>query len=207
MTCTRALLAFLGALLAAPAFSQQGGDEADLAKAKQIASQVCSACHGPDGNSPAAANPSIAGQHGAYVVKQLTNFKSGERVSPIMTGMTAALTPEDIRALGAFYSQQKFNPATAKNRDLALQGQKIYRGGVASKGLPACSSCHAPTGAGIPAQYPRVAGQYADYTVAQLKAFRSGERANDPEKMMRDIAGKMTDREIQAVAEYIAGLR
>lgn len=207
MTYSRVLLAFLGALLTVPALAQQAGGEADLAKAKQIASQVCTACHGPDGNSPAAANPSIAGQHGAYITKQLANFKAGERPNAIMAGMVAALTPEDMRALGVFYSQQKLNPATAKDKDLARRGESIYRGGVASKGLPACSGCHAPNGAGIPAQYPRIAGQYADYTAAQLKAFRSGERANDPEKMMRDIAGKMTDREIQAVAEYVAGLR
>ncbi len=180
---------------------------ADPAKAQQIVTQVCAACHGDDGNSAIPANPNLARQIPEYTTKQLANFKSGERVNAIMTGMVAALSPEDMTNIGAYYWQQTAKPAVATNKELALLGQSLYRGGNAATGVPACAGCHLPDGAGIPKQYPRLAGQHAEYTSAQLKAFRSDERANDPNKMMRMIAAKLSDREIQAVSEFIQGLR
>jgi cytochrome c553 len=179
----------------------------DAAKAQATATQVCAACHGADGNSMIPANPILAGQVADYTAKQLANFKSGERKVAVMMGMAAGITPEDMKNLGAYYAQQKPKARAAKDADLAKQGQAIYRGGIASKGIAACASCHSPNGAGMPAQYPRLAGQYAEYTIAQLQAFRSGERANDPNRMMRTIAANLSDQEMKAVAEYLAGLR
>ena len=124
-----------------------------------------------------------------------------------MLGMSSALSPDDMKKLGEYFQQQKAKPRAAKNPELVTAGQQIYRGGIMSKGIAACTSCHGPNGAGVPAQYPRVAGQHAEYTTAQLNSFRSGERANDPNKMMRTIASKLSDNEIKAVAEYISGLR
>ena len=175
--------------------------------ADQIVSKVCSACHASDGNSATPANPILAGQHAEYIAKQLANFKSGERKNPVMLGMSSTLSPDDMKKLGEYFQQQKAKPRTAKDPELVKVGQQIYRGGVMAKGIAACTSCHGPSGAGIPAQYPRIAGQHAEYTTSQLVSFRSGERANDPNKMMRTIASKLSDNEIKAVAEYISGLR
>jgi cytochrome c553 len=180
---------------------------ADPAKAQQIATQICSACHGADGNSLIPANPNLAQQIPEYVTKQLANFKSGERQNAVMAGMVAMLTPEDMTNLGVYYFKQTAKPGVASNKELALAGQAMYRGGNAATGVPACSGCHSPDGVGIPKQYPRLAGQHAEYTIAQLKAWRSAERANDPNKMMRMIAAKMSDREIEAVSQFIQGLR
>ncbi|GAO34835.1 cytochrome C [Sulfuricella sp. T08] len=180
--------------------------KADPAKAQQIVNTVCVACHGADGNSPAPANPKLASQHPDYLNKQLTNFKSGERKNPIMTGMAAALSPEDMKNLAAYFGGQKLAPAAAKDQVLAAKGEKIYRGGVAAMGVPACSGCHGPTGSGIPAMFPRLAGQHGEYIETQLKNFRIGERANDPGKMMQMVAMKMSDQDMKAVAEYISGL-
>jgi cytochrome c553 len=184
----------------------------DPAKAQAIASQVCVACHGADGNSPAAANPKLAGQIPEYLHKQLRNFKAAEgkqpeRVNAVMNGMVAALSEDDMRNLAAFYSGQQLKPEAARNSQTVDFGQKLYRAGDASKGLPACAGCHGPSGTGMPSQYPRIAGQFAEYTETQLKAFRSGERGNDPSKMMQMITIKMTDAEIKAVSDYVAGLR
>ncbi|MBI2312842.1 MAG: cytochrome c4 [Betaproteobacteria bacterium] len=211
MRLTPAMAALAACALALPA-SGQTGAKGDPAKAQLTATQVCAGCHGADGNSPTPTNPNLAGQHAAYITKQLMNFKSAdgkaaERASPVMNGMVVALTPDDMKNLGAYFAAQAPKPGTAKDKDLVVLGQKLYRGGDMGRGIPACAGCHSPNGAGIPAQYPRLAGQHADYTVAQLKGFRSGERANDPQKMMRMIAAKMSDREIQALAEYVAGLR
>jgi cytochrome c553 len=175
--------------------------------ADQIVSKICSACHATDGNSVSPANPVLAGQHAEYIAKQLANFKSGERKNPVMLGMSSTLAPEDMIKLGEYFQQQKPKPRAAKDPELVKAGQQIYRGGIMAKGVAACTSCHGPTGAGIPAQYPRVAGQYAEYITAQLVAFRSGERANDPNKTMRTVAVKLSDTEIKAVAEYMVGLR
>jgi cytochrome c553 len=184
----------------------------DPAKGKNIASQVCAACHAADGNSVAAANPKLAGQVYDYLHKQLVNFKpqggkKAERDNAVMAGMTATLSAADMKDAAAYYASQKLIPATAKDKELAALGQKIYRGGNAASGVAACAGCHGPTGMGMPAQYPRISGQFAEYVELQLKAFRSGTRANDPNGMMRGVVARMSDREIQAVAEYVAGLR
>ena len=204
------------AILLATTFMSHAAEEAkakaDPAKGKAIAETVCVACHGADGNSPAAANPSLAGQGADYLYKQLSNFKSVDgkpaaRNNAIMGGMVAALSDEDMRNLAAWFSSQKLKPAVARDESKIALGQKIWRQGDLKKGIPACAGCHGPAGAGLPAQYPRLSGQYAEYTEAQLKAFRSDERNNDPEQMMRTIAAKMSDVEMKAVAEYAAGLR
>ena len=174
------------------------------AKGAAISTSVCSACHTNDGSRGIAANPILQGQHPEYLVKQLSEFKSGQRVNPIMSGMVAALSEADMKNVAAFYASKVAKPGFAKNKDLVVLGEKIYRGGIADRMIPACSGCHSPTGAGIPAQYPRLSGQHADYTEAQLVAFRSGVRKNSIP--MTGVAAKMNDREIKAVADYIAGL-
>ncbi|MBK7646780.1 MAG: cytochrome c4 [Betaproteobacteria bacterium] len=192
--------------------SEEASAKADPAKGKAIAETVCVACHGADGNSQVSANPILAGQVEEYIYKQLKNFKpAGDkpavRNNPIMAGMAAALSDEDMKNVAAWFSSQKQKPAAAKDEKQIALGQKIWRQGDFKKGVPACAGCHGPAGAGLPALYPRLAGQYPEYTETQLKAFRVEERANDPEKMMRMIAGKLSDAEIKAVAEYAAGLR
>ena len=185
--------------------------KADPVKGQQIAGGVCIACHNADGNSTIATNPKLAGQSAEYLYKQLKNFKSAdgkpaERANPVMGGMVAALSDEDMRNVAAWFASQTQKGGKANNKDTVEFGQKLYRGGDQAKGLPACAGCHGPAGGGIPAQYPRIGGQHADYVEAQLKTFRSGERANDPNKMMRLVAAKMSDAEIKAVSDYIAGL-
>jgi cytochrome c553 len=179
----------------------------DSAKAQGIVNQVCAACHGVDGNSPLSLNPSLAGQHPEYLLKQLTEFKSGARSNPVMAGMVANLSPDDMRNLAAYYSSQIPKQLGAKDKDLVAQGRKLFRGGNPSNSVAACAGCHSPNGSGIPAQYPRLASQHADYVAAQLKAFRAGDRANDPNQMMRATAVKLTDKEIAALAEYVSGLQ
>lgn len=190
----------------------QGAAKPDVGKGQSIATQVCAACHAADGNSIAAANPKLAGQIYDYLHKQLVNFKpqdgkKAERENPVMAGMIANLSAADLKDVSAYYASQKLKPEKATNKERAALGQKIYRGGNAASGMPACAGCHGPTGAGIPAQYPRIAGQFPEYIEAQLRAFRAGTRANDPNGMMRGVAVRMNNREIRAVAEYVAGLR
>jgi cytochrome c553 len=206
------LLAVVVGALAAQNVLAQGVIKGDPAKAQQIVAQVCAACHAADGNSAITMNPSLAGQHPEYTYKQLMNFKSqggkpAERNNGIMAGMVANLSEDDMKNLAAYFAAQKARPGVARDAKLVKQGEAIYRGGVAGKGVPACASCHAPNGAGMPAQFPRLAGQHAEYTSTQLKAFRAGQRTNDAAHMMRGVAGKMSDQEIAAVSEYIAGLR
>ncbi len=213
----RRALALLGfALCAGPAHFPVGAAEpsakADSAKGQSVANQVCAACHGADGNSPIPANPKLAGQVPEYLQKQLANFKpaagkKADRENPVMAGMVTNLSPDDMRNVAAYYASQQAKAGTAKSQDTLALGQKIWRGGDSVKGLPACAACHGAAGAGLPAQYPRLAGQHAEYTEAQLKAFRAGERKNDANRMMQTIAAKMSDPEIRAVADYIAGLR
>lgn len=180
----------------------------DPAAGQKIATQVCAACHGANGQSAIAANPNLAGQHPEYIYKQLADFKANkDRKNAVMMSMAQPLSTEDMKAVAAHYAAQKPKPSAAAKKDLVPSGQKIYRAGNAATGVPACSGCHGPAGSGIPAQYPRIAGQFADYTVAQLKAFRSMERANDPSQMMRGVAARMTDQEIAAVAECLSGLQ
>jgi cytochrome c553 len=186
--------------------------KADPARGQSIANKVCAACHGADGNSPTPANPKLAGQVPEYLQKQLADFKPAagkmaERENPIMGGMVSTLSAGDVRDVAAYYAAQQAKPGALRSSDTLALGRKIWRGGDASKGLPACAACHGVNGAGLPAQYPRLAGQYAEYTEAQLKAFRAGERRNDANRMMQAIAAKMGDPEIRAVADYIAGLR
>jgi cytochrome c553 len=206
------LILAIGCLATAPAAIAQYVVKGDAAKGREIAGKVCSACHGPDGNSPLAANPSLASQHPEYLYKQLSNFKSqggkpAERNNAIMAGMAAPLSDDDMKNVATYYAGQTLRPRAARDADLVKEGRLIYRGGIAAKSVAACASCHSPNGAGLPAQYPRVNAQHAEYTAAQLKAFRSGERKNDPNGMMRSIAAKLSDREIAAVSEFIAGLR
>ena len=208
----RLIMAAVAGALISSLTHAQGVVKGDPAKAQQIVTQVCAACHGTDGNSAISVNPSLAGQHPEYTLKQLVNFKSqdgkpAERGNAVMAGMVASLSADDMSNLAAFFAGQKPKPRAARDPELVKLGQAIYRGGILDKGVAACASCHSPNGAGIPAQFPRLAGQHAEYTAAQLKAFRSGERANDPNRMMRGVAVKLSDREISAVAEYIAGLR
>jgi cytochrome c553 len=191
-------------LLLAPALAI--AFDGDAASARPLATGVCAACHGADGNSLIPVNPSLAGQHPEYLYKQLRDYKSGARKNVIMAGMVAGLSDEDMRNLAAYFTAQKPRVGVARDAELVTAGQKLYRGGNAGNGVAACAGCHSPSGAGIPAQYPRLKGQHQDYTLAQLKAFRAGERDNDGASMMRSIAGRMSDREMQAVAEYIAGL-
>lgn len=199
----------LAALAAFTAFSPAQAEvttKGDPAKAQQLVTSVCAACHGADGNSIAPANPNLAGQGAEYITKQLMDFKSGARKNPVMSAMVAALTPDDMKNLGAYFSAQTPKPGSAKNKALALEGEKIFKGGNAGSGVPACAACHGPTGAGIPIQFPRLSSQHSEYVLAQLNNFRTGDRANDGGKMMRIIAAKLTDQEMKAVAEYISGL-
>ena len=206
-----AMVLLTGAAISAQA--ETAPAKGDAAQAQNIANQVCAACHAADGNSIAPANPKLAGQPAEYIIKQLQNFKAalkdpnkdGVRKSAVMGAMVASLSDQDILNLGAYYAAKAIKPGTAKAPYAA--GQKVYRGGDSTTGVPACAACHGPSGAGIPAQYPRLGGQHADYILTQLKAFRSGERANDAGKVMRTIANKMSDQEMQAVANYAAGLK
>jgi len=176
----------------------------DLAKGQATSTNVCAACHTNDGSRGSPANPILQAQHPEYLVKQLTEFKAGKRVNPIMLGMASTLSEDDMRNVAAFYASKQAKPGFAKTKDLVTLGERIYRGGIADRSIPACAGCHSPTGAGIPAQYPRLAGQHGDYTEAQLVAFRSGTRANSAQMM--GVAAKLNDREIKAVSDYIAGL-
>ena len=178
--------------------------KADAAKGQQLAAP-CLACHTADGTRGTPANPILQAQHPEYLVKQLTEFKSGKRKNAVMAGMVANLSEEDMKHLAAFYASKAAKPGFAKVKETVVLGEQIYRGGIASKAVPACAGCHSPNGAGIPAQYPRVGSQHGDYTEAQLLAFRSGLRGNSAQ--MSAIAAKMNDREIKAVADYMAGLR
>ena len=187
--------------------------QVDLAKAQQIVNQNCAACHGADGNSATSANPSLAGQHADYITQQLAHFKAGIRVNPIMQGMVATLSRCRHEGAGRLLLQQKPKGLAAKDAATVKMAQRLFRGGDAATGVPACASCHSPTGAGIPKNYPRVGGQYADYAYAQLKAFKAGERGADKDgkdvngKIMATIAGRMSDAQMKAVADYMAGLR
>lgn len=166
---------------------------------------ACIACHGAAGNSSIAENPKLSGQHGAYIHKQLVNFKNGERNNAIMTPIAKGMTEEDIQNLIAYLAKSKPTPGAARNKDSVEMGKKIFRGGIAEKSVPACAACHSANGAGIPAQFPRLAGQQQTYTEAQLLAFRSGARKNSDQ--MSKIVKRMSDEEIKAVADYVAGLK
>ncbi|MCV2352508.1 c-type cytochrome [Paucibacter sp. Y2R2-4] len=207
MTKTAAFLlsSLLLAASAANANEAKAPSKPDLAKGQAISAQVCAACHTADGSRGSPANPILQGQHTEYLAKQLTEFKSGARNNAVMKGMASTLSDEDIKNVAAFYASKTAKAGFAKNKELITLGEKIYRGGIADRQIPACAGCHSPSGAGLPAQYPRLAGQHSDYTEAQLNAFRAGTRANNIQ--MAGVAAKMNDREIKAVSDYIAGLR
>ena len=176
-----------------------------MARGQQIAGAVCVACHGLDGMSAVATNPNIAGMPAQYIAKQLQLFKSGERKNATMLGMVASLSPDQMKGLGLYYFAQKAKPnAVARDKALAEAGQKIYRSGIAAAKVPACAGCHGAAGAGIPAQYPRLAGQWPEYTLDALKGFASGDRKNP---QMHAIASRMQEKDMKAAAEYIAGMR
>lgn len=204
----------MAAALAAPAFPAFSAGETpaaptkakpDLVKGEASFAAVCAACHGADGNSAIAANPKLSQQHPEYLVKQLQEFKSGKRNNAVMKGFASMLTDEDMKNIAYWAASKPAKPGFSSDKALVSMGERIYRGGIADRQIAACAGCHSPNGAGIPAQFPRLSGQHADYTVAQLNSFRDGSRANSIQ--MTQVAAKLNDREIKAVADYIAGLR
>ncbi len=198
------------ALMMAPVMSSLAATPAapakpDLAAGEARFTAACAACHGADGNSGSPANPKLAQQHPDYIVKQLQEYKSGKRANAVMSGMAATLSDADMKNIAAWLTTQKAKPGFAKDKELVSLGERIWRGGIADRNIAACAGCHSPNGAGIPAQYPRLSGQHADYTAAQLVAFRDGVRKNNLQ--MSQVAAKLNDREIKAVSDYVAGLR
>ena len=195
------------ALVAGSAFAAAPAAPAkpDLAKGEAAYGAVCAACHAVDGNSTTPVNPKLAQQHPEYLAKQLQEFKSGKRANAVMSGMVASLSDADMRNISAWLATKQAKPGFAKDKDNVALGERIYRGGIPDRQVAACAGCHAPNGVGIPAQYPRLSGQHAEYTAAQLSAFRDGVRLNNA--VMSGVAAKLNDREIKAVADYIAGLR
>lgn len=201
----------MAAALAASSLSAVAAEEKpaatkpDLVKGEAAYAAVCAACHGADGNSAVPIQPKLAHQHPEYLVKQLEEFKSGKRKNAVMQGFATTLTADDMRNISFWAASQKLKPGFAKDKTLVSLGERIYRGGIADRQIPACAACHSPNGSGIPAQFPRLGGQHADYTAAQLVAFRDGVRTNNVH--MTGVAAKLNDREIKAVSDYIAGLR
>lgn len=205
---------FLAAVLAVPAVLTStahasapapAAAKPDLVSGEAKFSAACAACHGADGNSGSPVNPKLAQQHPEYLVKQLQEYKSGVRKNAIMQGMAATLSDADMRNIAYWAASQKSKPGFAKDKELVTLGERIYRGGIADRQIAACAGCHSPSGAGIPSQYPRLGGQHAEYTAAQLTNFRDGVRQNNLQ--MTQVAAKLNDREIRALADYIAGLR
>ena len=180
----------------------------DASKGKAL-SATCAACHGADGNSTNPEWPKLAGQNEAYLVKQLMDYRSGKRTNATMNAMAKGIPSDQaVRDISAYFASSKAKPGSAADKDKLALGEQIYRGGVMESGVAACSGCHSPNGAGNPAaKFPKISGQHAQYTIAQLKQFKSEARANDAGKMMRNVALKMTDSQMEAVAEYISGLR
>jgi cytochrome c553 len=200
-------VAALAASLSTAALASQPVKTAkpDLAAGETIATQVCVACHAVDGSRGAPSFPILQGQHPEYLVKQLVEFKSGKRKNAVMLGFASGLSDADMRNVAAFFASKKAKEGFATNKDTVALGEKIFRGGIAAKSVPACAGCHSPNGAGIPAQYPRLSGQHGDYTKAQLTAFRQGDRTNSAQ--MSTISAILSDKEIAALSDYIAGLR
>ncbi|MEH6455085.1 MAG: c-type cytochrome [Cocleimonas sp.] len=201
-----ALVATIGLTSFANASEAKKMGDADKGKAL---SASCAACHGADGNSSNPEWPKLAGQGESYLIKQLTEYRNGKRKNAVMNGMAAAIkSDEDVMHLAAYYANSKAKPGQAKNKDIVAEGESIYRGGIVEAGVAACSACHGPTGSGNPtAKFPKVSGQHAKYSLTQLQYFKSGERNNDTGKMMRNMAKKMSTAQMEAVSEYMAGLR
>jgi cytochrome c553 len=189
----------------APPAAPAAAAKPDLAQGEAKFTAVCAACHGADGNSGIPTNPKLAQQHPEYILKQLQEFKAGKRTNPIMQPMASQLSDADMKNIAAWVTSKPAKPGFAKDKELVTMGERIYRGGIADRQIAACAGCHSPNGAGIPSQYPRLSGQHADYVAAQLTAFRDGVRKNSLQ--MAQVAAKLNDREIRAVADYIAGLR
>ena len=177
----------------------------DLVRGEASFTAVCASCHGADGNSGTPVNPKLSQQHPEYLVKQLQEFKSGKRKNAVMAVFATALSEDDMKNIAYWAASKKSKPGFAKDKELVSLGERIYRGGIADRQVAACAGCHSPTGAGIPAQYPRLAGQHAEYTATQLTSFRDGIRKNSLQ--MNQVAAKLNDREIRALADYVAGLR
>lgn len=199
------LSSLIGAAALASLTLSASATQPDVRRGAQLYSQMCIACHAADGNSTTAANPKLAQQHPEYLIKQLQEYKSGKRANAIMSGFAAALSDQDMVDVSFWLAAQPGTPGFARNKDTINIGERIYRGGIADRQIPACAGCHSPNGAGIPSQYPRLSGQHAEYTADQLRQFRSGARANNP--AMTQIAAHMTEQEIEAVSDFIAGLR
>ena len=196
------VLVFALVSAAAPSLLLAQGDAA----AGQAKSALCASCHGNDGNSALAINPKLAGQNAAYIVKQLMDFKSGVRADPIMAAMVLSLSEQDMQDIAAWYSSQTVS-LQGENPDSLELGETLYRAGNQEIAVAACSACHSPTGQGnAPAGFPSLSGQHAEYTLKQLKSFRTGERANDSNAMMRTIVERLTDKELEALASYVSGL-
>jgi cytochrome c553 len=188
----------------------KGPPKPDLARGQQVASQVCAACHNTDGNSTIAGNPRLAQQHADYLYKQLVDYSAQGQARParenaVMNGFASALSDADKRNVSAWFASQPAKPAFAKNKDTLELGQRIWRAGIPEKSVPACAGCHGPAGSGIPVQYPRIAGQHAEYTETTLKNFRDGIRRNNAS--MQQIAARLSDAEIKALADFAQGLR
>jgi cytochrome c553 len=188
---------------AAPVAAKAAKPDLNAGSAKYAA--VCASCHNADGNSAVPANAKLAGQHPEYLAEQLEEFKSGKRANAVMSGMAAGLSDADMKNIAAWLATQKPKSGFAKNKELVAMGEKIYKGGIADRQVPACAGCHSPSGAGIPGSYPRLSGQHAEYTAAQLVGFRDGTRKNST--LMSQVAAKLNDKEIKALADYMAGLR
>jgi cytochrome c553 len=201
-------IAFATEAPAAPAAKSMAAPKVvkpDLVKGAASYAAVCAACHGVDGNSGTPAYPKLSQQHPQYLVKQLQEYKSGKRANAVMSGFASTLSDDDMKNIAFWLASQKAKPGFSTDKELVALGERIYRGGIADRQVPACAGCHSPNGAGIPSQYPRLSGQHADYAVAQLVAFRDGVRKNN--LVMSQVAAKMNDREIKAVSDYVAGLR
>ena len=212
LVSTSLITYLLAALLAAPLIARAAGEavpakaaKPDLVRGEATYTAVCVACHAADGNSGTPVNPKLAQQHPEYLVKQLQEFKSGKRNNAVMKGFASALSDDDMKNIAYWVTTKKAKPGFAKDKELVALGERIYRGGISDRQVPACAGCHNPTGAGIPSQYPRLGGQHAEYTASQLTGFRDGVRGNSLQ--MSQVAAKLNDREIRAVSDYIAGLR
>lgn len=199
------LSSLIGAAALASLTFSASATQPDVRRGAQLYGQMCIACHAADGNSSTAANPKLAQQHPEYLIKQLQEYKTGKRANAIMSGFAAALSDQDMVDISHWLAAQRGTPGFARNKDLVNIGERIYRGGIPDRQIAACAGCHSPNGAGIPSQYPRLSGQHAEYTADQLRQFRSGARKNN--EPMSQIAAHMTDQEIEAVSDFIAGLR
>lgn len=200
-------ISFIAVFLSFAVSAETSLSSSELASTKKIINNLCIACHAIDGNSAISANPKLSSQHSGYITKQLNNFKSGLRENAVMAGMVANLTETDMINLGRYFSEQVIVLSSANKNGVGSLGESIFRAGIKDKGVAACASCHGPAGHGIPDKYPRLNAQHSQYTLSQLNSFRLELRKNDPDAVMRTISQKLTEQEMQAVADYIQGLR